>query len=206
MKNGFTLVELLAVIVIISLVTLISIISVTGIIGKSKEDLYNNQIALIEKAAKTWASENIDKLPEKDECIYLTLGSLKTYGLLNDTVLNPMDNTKFDDYMKIKISFTKEEYSEDDEPELIKEYDDYVMLYKVDSKNTEGCKYIYGDYTLIDGVSFNQRLKNFINQESDVDVDYKIKTIIFLNSGYIPLGIDLNSIEHSIDLSLNADG
>lgn len=204
MRNGFTLVELLSVIVIISLISLISIISVTGIMTKSKNDLYNDQMLLIEKAAKSWGSENIDKLPDKDECIYLTLGSLKTYGILGESIVDPRNNEQISNNLKIKISFTKTIIDEDTE-EVIKQYKDYVMHYKVDAKDTIDCRYIYGDYTLIEGESFNQRIKNFAN-ENETIIDSTIKSVVFLNAGVMPDNIESSRLVNSIDLSAARDG
>ena len=108
MNKGFTLIELLAVIIIISLIGLLSIIGVASILNKSKNDLYQEQIKMIEKAARDWGTENIDKLPDKDECIYLTLGNLKTYGLLGENVLDLRSNEKISDSTIIKIEYVKD--------------------------------------------------------------------------------------------------
>ena len=58
-KEGFTLVELLAVIVIIGIIYLIVFPSVTSFIDKSKEKSYNIQVDLIEKASKK-SLQNVD--------------------------------------------------------------------------------------------------------------------------------------------------
>ena len=202
MKKGFTLVELLTVIVIVSLLTLISIISIGKIVNKSKEDLYKEQLILIEKAAKSWAAENIDKLPEQDSCIYLTLKDLKNYGLLSDSVINPVSNEELDDDMKIKISNVKTEYTEDEIPTIKNEYEDYVIVYKVDSNGLSECRYMYGDYTLTTGTAFNQKIKDIVNGESNVVTDSMIKSIIFVHAGNLPNGVDTST---PIDLSLNND-
>ena len=194
MKKGFTLMELLAVIVIIALISLLSIIGVSNIVSKSKEDLYNNQLVLIEKAARNWGAENIDKLPNDDECLYLTLGSLKIYGLLDDNILDPRTNDKIPDTMKIKVSGE------------LNNFDKLVINYEVDSDDLDNCKYIYGDYTLIEGDSFNRRIKNFINNE-ETNLDTKIKSIVFLKVGELPSGMTEEELtsNNSIDLSVNRD-
>lgn len=53
-KNGFTLVELLAVIIILSVIALITTISVTSILANTEESLNDVQIAKIEEAAQIY--------------------------------------------------------------------------------------------------------------------------------------------------------
>lgn len=93
-KEGFTLVELLAVIVIIGIIYLIIFPSVTSFIDKSKEKSYNIQVDLIEKASKKWVVDNTDELLKKDPYhlnnINLTLTTLKKDGYLQDEFIeNP---------------------------------------------------------------------------------------------------------------------
>ena len=93
-KEGFTLVELLAVIVIIGIIYLIVFPSVTSFINKSKEKSYNIQVDLIEKASKKWVVDNTDELLKKDPYhlnnINLTLTTLKKDGYLQDEFIeNP---------------------------------------------------------------------------------------------------------------------
>ena len=93
-KEGFTLVELLAVIVIIGIIYLIVFPSVTSFIDKSKEKSYNIQVDLIEKASKKWVIDNTDELLKKDPYhlnnINLTLTTLKKDGYLQDEFIeNP---------------------------------------------------------------------------------------------------------------------
>ena len=106
-KKGFTLIELLAVIVVLSLIVVIGSVSVVKVVKDSKDKLYNSQVKLIEKAAKLWASSNINKLPTDEECVYLTIGELKNFGLLDSSIKNPKTNLEFSDDIKIKISSIK---------------------------------------------------------------------------------------------------
>ncbi len=54
-KNGFTLVELLAVIVILGALMTMATLSVIGIMNKSKKDVGSFTVTQIEDAAKTYA-------------------------------------------------------------------------------------------------------------------------------------------------------
>ena len=131
-KNGFTLVELLAVIIILSLLALLASTSVTKIVTNSKNELYNAQISLIEEAAKSWGTDNLNKLSsENGECKYISLRKLKEYGLLDESIVNPKTNKEFSDDIKIKISSNTSVY------------DSLVIDYEVDPNDISGCKPIY---------------------------------------------------------------
>ena len=97
-KDGFTLVELLAVVVIIGITYLIIFPSVTSFIDKSKEKSYNIQVDLIEKASKKWLVDNTDELLKKDPYhlnnINLTLTTLKKEGYLQDMFIENPKNKK----------------------------------------------------------------------------------------------------------------
>lgn len=131
-KRGFTLVELLAIIVILSLLTLIGSTTVTKLVKNSKEKLYDAQIELIKVAAESWGSNNLDKLPvETGECKYITLKNLKTYGVLEDDIINPKTNKEFSDDMKIKITST------------LTELGNLNFQYEVDSIDVSSCNPTY---------------------------------------------------------------
>ena len=103
-KEGFTLVELLAVVVIIGITYLIIFPSVTSFIDKSKEKSYNIQVDLIEKASKKWGVDNTDELLKKDPYhlnnINLTLTTLKKEGYLQDMFIENPKNKKIKTYKK----------------------------------------------------------------------------------------------------------
>ena len=110
-KKGFTLVELLAVIFILSLILVIAVPSVNRYIKQSKEKAYNTQISTIIEAAQAYASANSGLLPRKEEFVVkITLGQLKSSGLIKEEVKNPNDDKYFDDALTIKIKKNKENY------------------------------------------------------------------------------------------------
>ena len=65
-KQGFTLVELLAVLTIVGLLALIIMPSVTKTLNNSREDAYKKQIHVLETAAESWSIDNINSLPAID--------------------------------------------------------------------------------------------------------------------------------------------
>ncbi len=97
-KNGFTLVELLAVIVILAIILVIALPVVVNRISQSKDDLYDRQLQLIIKAA-----EDYKLLYEKDivwvgNYAEIYLKDLQDAGLLSDPLEDPrggnFDNSK----------------------------------------------------------------------------------------------------------------
>lgn len=68
-NKGFTLIELLAVITILSLIAMIVFPAINSVVNKAKEDANNDQIAIIEKAAKQWAVDNVDGLPNDSTAV-----------------------------------------------------------------------------------------------------------------------------------------
>ena len=100
MKKGFTLVELMGVIVILMTLFLLAIPMVDRIIKQSNQDLYNEQINLIETSLQQWA--NTYQKPNKNETIKLTLSQLKESGLIDD-VTNPKTEELFPNDMVLTI-------------------------------------------------------------------------------------------------------
>lgn len=57
-KNGFTLIEVLAVIVVLAIIATLVFTSVGTTMSKSKEKLHNQQIETLENAARNWILKN----------------------------------------------------------------------------------------------------------------------------------------------------
>ena len=113
-KKGFTLVELLAVIFMLSLILVIAVPSVNRYIKQSKEKAYNTHISTIIEAAQAYASANSGLLPRKEEFVVkITLGQLKSSGLIKEEVKNPNDDKYFDDALTIEIKKKGETYTYD---------------------------------------------------------------------------------------------
>ena len=105
--NGFTLVELLAVIFIIGIISVVAIPIINKVSKQSSEELYQMQISNIEDGAKNWAASNIAILPEDtDNLITLTLGQLKIGGFVERDIKNPRTKKLFPNDMEITIKKT----------------------------------------------------------------------------------------------------
>ena len=107
-KNGFTLVELLAVIVVMAIIAAIGYASVSGVIGSSKEKLYDQQVFQIIKAAKQWSIENINQLSSKT---YVTLEDLKASGNLSEIPENPKTGKLMGGCVIIELAVTSSNYN-----------------------------------------------------------------------------------------------
>ena len=105
-KNGFTLVELLAVIAILGVIALITIVSVNSTLKESKESLSETQIKNIEKAAETYyLREGADS---NDSCV--SVSYLLNNGYLEGKAIeDPKTKNELNGY--VKISYASNQFS-----------------------------------------------------------------------------------------------
>lgn len=121
MKNkGYTLVELLAVFVILGIIIMISVPAITGVINSSKDKSYDEQVKILENAARTYMSENSALLPDSGLSFNVTIDNLKESGLISDKeIKNPnyssgsTDNKKKNLYFNgcIKVTNTNNKFT-----------------------------------------------------------------------------------------------
>ena len=97
-KKGFTLVELLGAIVILAILSLIAIPAVTNVIKSNKQKLYDIQIKNVETAAKAWASDNLNLLPDEGEYITISLSELQKGGYVDKKIKNPKTGEALEDF------------------------------------------------------------------------------------------------------------
>ena len=128
-KKGFTLIELLGVLVILALLASLTTLTVTNIVKKSKTELSDFQLSSIKSAAQIWGEENVKKLPETGECIYITLNNIQEQGLIDETVLDPSTTEEISDDIKIKISARTNSNGKS------------ILDYEVNAENITECSY-----------------------------------------------------------------
>ena len=103
-KKGFTLVELLGVLVVLSVILMIAFPLITTYINKTKQKSYDTQMEIIMTGLKNYAIEHKEVLPVNDaDYVTFTLGQLKSLGIVNNSVVNPLDGKEIDDSMEFKI-------------------------------------------------------------------------------------------------------
>ena len=95
-KNGFTLIEILAVIIILGIITSIVTINVLGIRNNSFEDLLETKKQNLESAAIIYGQEHQEELTEKctidnyesNNCLTVTVKELLDGNYFNSTEKN----------------------------------------------------------------------------------------------------------------------
>lgn len=105
-RNGFTLVELLAVVVILATIAIIVTPTVLDQLESSKQKTYVEQTHILEETAERWSVKNANKLEENSK-YYLDINTLVKEGYLdNADVIDPRDDKKMNGC--IVITFDKE--------------------------------------------------------------------------------------------------
>ena len=103
-KNGFTLVELLAVFTIISIILLVGLPSITKNLKNNENKKYENFQETVILATETYIESNRDLYPltTVGQTLTVTIGTLKSEGLIREVPEKP-DGTKILDTAKVKV-------------------------------------------------------------------------------------------------------
>lgn len=106
MKNGFTLMEMIGVVTVLAVLMMISVVPITKSLKEFNETAYQTEIDNIEQAAKLWGQEHPEELPQGiGETRNIYLSNLQNDGYLENNIINPKTNKKFDN---LTIVVTKE--------------------------------------------------------------------------------------------------
>lgn len=108
-RNGYTIVELVAVLVVFSVVYFtVAVITSKNFKGDYKEDIYENKIASIEKQASIYGEASKDELFKEDKTIYMTIEELARKNVVisssEGVVADPRNNEKNINELKVKIT------------------------------------------------------------------------------------------------------
>ena len=111
MKKGFTLIELMGVIVILAILSIITVVGVDKMLSDGRNNLYEDQVKIIELSAKSYIAENPSLKPLPGEITTITIQDLVDNGFLKENINNPKTEENFDLTLKIEIKRTENSLS-----------------------------------------------------------------------------------------------
>jgi competence protein ComGC len=186
-NKAFTLVELLAVIVLLMVIFLLVSPAITSVISQSEDTIYNTQINTILKSAYDYTLKNTNSLPSIGNKSYITLGELKTVGLIDANIIDPSTSKLFPDNLVISISYVSTNSSYDKSIAMLEgnylykvEYDKLENKSLLPTINLSGInKNSNGDYIIVLDLNDNFNNINFTAHSYDnVDLTSRVKYYI----------------------------
>lgn len=100
MKNGFTLVELLAILAVLGVILLVSVPSIVSTNQKLKQQDYERYVNNIENAAEIYVEAHSDREEyaelkvTKNKTLTISTDTLITSGVIQGTLKNPKTNVQ----------------------------------------------------------------------------------------------------------------
>lgn len=116
-RNGFTLVELLAVIALLAILATVAVTSAINISKKLKDDMLCEKIEFLKNDAKRYGADRIDSIGTEASPTIVTVGELvqlgytsKDQNVAGHYVINPKDDSSMDNvtinvYLKNKRAY-----------------------------------------------------------------------------------------------------
>ncbi len=127
-KNGFTLVELIAVLVIISLMALVAVPAVTRSIRDARKSKDNVNVDTVLNAAYDYVQKKPSSLPSEDTPSKICAISLVCEGLLKSEITSQVD-----DFNNHAITVTYYKTKPASIPENSKFFSNYLFTFVADS-------------------------------------------------------------------------
>ena len=199
-KNGFTLMEVLAVIVILTLMGMIIIPIVENSINSGKDELYIAQIDSVKASLKKYAIEEINaKIKNPYDTIYLSLYQLKIAGFVSLDIKDPRTEKLLPEDMLLKIekrekSYVYEILETTGTKSNMTTFNDNIPTLKVDpivyycSNNSESFNSIVNEYEISTGTPvieyYNATFTNKIDSETALNSNNDFRIVYKLNSAY----------------------
>lgn len=179
-KNGFTLVELLAVIIIMGLLATMIFPMIDTSLSNSKENAFDVVKSNIISAAKDWSAMNVSKLPESGDSINVKLSELKQ-GYLPLNVKNPKTNAIIsnESYVYIRNYSGNYVYS--------------VYIYDIPDYMTTNTAIIFTGNLLIEELDQNSEIGNY-----DITVKDGNGTVLDYSKQYIFNDEEIGTIDTSV--------
>lgn len=169
-KNGFTLVEILAVLIILGLLIALSIPAYTSVLTDVKRDNHNSKLTEIEIAANKYGEKIKDDIKNAGSSCYtqqikdlIKKGYLLSESDYDDIILDPTTGSSFEG--SVKTCYCKKKY--DIQSHYVEEFNPNKVYHEKDkviyNNKIYLCNYTYpGDNSGIDGLYHDDRKnKNF---------------------------------------------
>ncbi len=168
-KKGFTLIELLAVISILALIAMIVFPAINSAIRSAEESAYNDQIKIIENAAKEWALDNVDKLPDEGEpSAQVSVSTLEEEGYISDEdVLDPRNNERLTGSVKITYESNQYIYKYEDSDETAQSVGDWLLENASDKDTLKANNGVYKGSNAQNYLTFSGRSWRILNVNSN---------------------------------------
>lgn len=99
-RNGFTLVEVIAIVVILAAIFMISVPAISNVSNVDEKKLYNNMVKDLCAAGKSYMYANMHLFPELDvvdSSIQIAIEDLISYGNVDKDLKNPKTGEKIKD-------------------------------------------------------------------------------------------------------------
>ena len=156
MKNkGFTLVELISILTILAIIALITIPVMTKTIKNAEQKSLNEQKQVIINAAKKYALDISDELPEYDGDVYIiTVNKLRNSAYLNeDNIVDPTTNKAMNGCVRVTYVGSKGNYKYElrTEPETVTLRKGQACEFEVYLKPLCSCKLQLSDNSVYAG-------------------------------------------------------
>ena len=96
-KQGFTLIEVLAVLILIGLLSAIAFTSINGVLERQRNKEYKSKCDLFLIKAEDYLNDNKNDIVFLDSEPEFTLEILISNGYVSDKIINPKTNEIFDE-------------------------------------------------------------------------------------------------------------
>ena len=105
-RNGFTMIEVLAVVTILGIISVIGIVAVNGLVKKGNENYYVTQKKELINATKSYLQKNQGLYPREGETTSISLGTLQDNNYMGefvDSAKQPCNRTD----TKVEVTFVE---------------------------------------------------------------------------------------------------
>ena len=105
-RNGFTMIEVLAVVTILGIISVIGIVAVNGMIKKGSQNYYITQKKELINATKSYLQKNQGFYPREGETVDITLRTLQDNNYIGEFVDSNKKNCN-PDTTKVMVGFVE---------------------------------------------------------------------------------------------------